>query len=111
MNTRDFIRQREKITRECKNERQRNNAMRRLVNQAGAVVVVIGGKVAGWRMKDGAMVCTKFRHKDQVSAELMLARAKASNWNHHRIPTRAYACPHCHGWHLTSQPAQYDQAA
>lgn len=111
MNTRDFIRQRALIERKHQKGSKRAAAMRRLVSEAGATVVIIAGRVAGWRMKDGAMVCVKFRHKDQASAELMLARAKASNWNGHRIPTRAYACRHCQGWHLTSQPAQYDQAA
>lgn len=111
MNVREFMKHRGRIERKYQNESQRRTAIRHLVREAGAAVVIMGGKMTGWRLKDGTIVCVKRRHKDEAGAQEEMARAHSSNWNGHRVPTRAYKCPHCHGWHLTSQPAQFDQAA
>ncbi|WP_306369114.1 hypothetical protein [Nocardiopsis sp. CC223A] len=49
--------------------------------------------------------CGKRWFKDRISAELALAAIR-----HHgrdrsdRMPRRAYECPDCRGWHLTSKP-------
>jgi hypothetical protein len=48
--------------------------------------------------------CRKTRYRDRIAAKLALARI-----HHNDEPTRpkqeqrAYRCPACKGWHLTSQ--------
>lgn len=110
MNLLEFTRKRALIERDFPQGQKRNAAMRGLVRESGASVVVAGARVAGWRLKNGEMVCAKRRHKDEASANAELDRAHSTNWNGHKIPTRTYACIHCKGWHMTSQPAHFDQA-
>lgn len=47
--------------------------------------------------------CFKFRYRDEIAAKLALAmirnQGKASRPKTER---RAYFCPECRGWHLTS---------
>lgn len=47
--------------------------------------------------------CTtgKTRYRDELGAKLALVRTARGNGN--RRETRAYRCPACHGWHLTSR--------
>ncbi|WP_441227987.1 hypothetical protein AB7813_08250 [Tardiphaga sp. 20_F10_N6_6] len=111
MNVRDFIREREKIARRFPDQSKRNAAMRRLVREAGATVIIMENKVTGWRLADGKIVCVKYRHKDQAGADAEVVRAADSNWNNHRVPVRSYQCPYCFGWHLTSQAAQFEKVA
>ena len=49
--------------------------------------------------------CRKVRFRDKVAALIALSRAdlKAKRGNTNRRETRAYRCPHCAGWHLTSK--------
>ncbi|MFI8962091.1 hypothetical protein ACIGO8_08240 [Streptomyces sp. NPDC053493] len=44
----------------------------------------------------------KARYRDEVAAKLALARIDTGHGN--RRERRAYRCPHCRGWHLTSRP-------
>lgn len=111
MNLMQFTRKRALIERDFPKGAKRAAAMRGLVREAGAAVVIMEGHVAGWRLKSGEMVCVKMRHKDQARALAELDRARSTNWNGHRVPTRAYACIHCKGWHVTSQAALFEQAA
>lgn len=47
----------------------------------------------------------KRRFRSKLDAQMALARIRGRTENEsHDIPTRAYRCPHCKGWHLTSQP-------
>lgn len=39
------------------------------------------------------------------AAELMLAARQDAPWPQ-KVPVRAYPCPDCHGWHLTSMPKE-----
>lgn len=48
------------------------------------------------------MRCRKLRYPDQVSALLALAVLQRQDKAGHN-ERRAYLCPHCHRWHLTSQ--------
>ena len=51
----------------------------------------------------------KERYPTQAQAEDVLLKAKiarALRHNEKRRETRAYACPKCLGWHLTSKEAQ-----
>lgn len=43
----------------------------------------------------------KHRYRDKIAAHLALARIDAGHGN--RREQRAYRCPDCRGWHLTSQ--------
>lgn len=50
------------------------------------------------------MRCAKHRYRDRIAA--LLALASTGRTKHERRPKyekRAYRCPTCHGWHLTSQ--------
>ena len=53
----------------------------------------------------------KQRYRNRHDAQLVLVTIKHSiaKARHYDIPTRrneqrAYKCPHCYGWHLTSKP-------
>ena len=51
------------------------------------------------------MTCRKRRYRDRVAALLALATtAKRKHARNPKQEARAYRCPHCKGWHLTSQP-------
>ena len=49
--------------------------------------------------------CTKRRYRDEQAAELALARIADAGDARDKTPQRAYRCPRCRGWHLTSWPA------
>jgi len=78
--------------------------MRQLVKRARAVIMIVNGKVVGYRMTDGSVACVKVRYPDDVRAQIDLARIRAVT-NHGYVPVRAYRCEHCSGWHLTSRRA------
>ncbi|MFC8273788.1 hypothetical protein ACFUJR_14945 [Streptomyces sp. NPDC057271] len=44
----------------------------------------------------------KARYRDELAAKLALARIDVGHGNRHEC--RAYRCPACRGWHLTSRP-------
>jgi hypothetical protein len=46
----------------------------------------------------------KRRYRDEVAAKLALSRIATFGEQRETMPTRAYPCPICRGWHLTSQP-------
>lgn len=86
----------------------RVKAMRALVNQAKAVLIHADGKVIGYQLPNGQVVCMKQRYRDQGTAETYLAMIARCDGNNQKKPQRAYACPYCHGFHLTSQ-ARYKE--
>lgn len=47
--------------------------------------------------------CAKIRYRDRISALLALSKARAQDksWRP-KLEARAYRCPDCAGWHLTS---------
>jgi hypothetical protein len=48
----------------------------------------------------------KIRYRTAVGAKLALWRIWVDRYlrgRRHRRERRVYECPHCHGWHLTSQ--------
>lgn len=47
------------------------------------------------------MSCTKVRYSNHALALAALAKVKEKSTRHEQ---RAYLCPWCHCWHLTSQP-------
>lgn len=49
------------------------------------------------------VTCKKQRFKDEIAAKLALAKIGNKNRPGSRAESRAYHCPKCKGWHLTSQ--------
>ena len=48
--------------------------------------------------------CGKRKYRDRISALLALASTTQNRKARGKDETRAYHCPICKGWHLTSQP-------
>lgn len=49
-------------------------------------------------------MCKKVRYRDEIKAKLALAQIQAKDRPHRdRVEKRAYHCPTCRGWHLTSR--------
>lgn len=47
--------------------------------------------------------CTKVKFVDEVAAEFYIAKLKKTSMRK-KTPLRAYLCPFCSSWHLTSRP-------
>lgn len=106
MNAGQFAKQRAKIERRAAGRTAFvRKAMEHLVRDAGAVVIAIRGHVVAWKMPDGGVVCVKRRYSTGVVAVADLYHIKRRARDIGHIPVRAYACPWCLGWHLTSQQA------
>jgi hypothetical protein len=101
MNRHTFARHLGRIKGSAKQQRKAREA---LVHRAHAVTIIHGGKIIGWRMPNGKVVCVKRRYSTSEAAAVDLARIRRVA-THSYIPVRAYACPYCHGFHLTSRPA------
>lgn len=104
MNVGEFVKRRARI--ELEHHRRRKGyagkAMDALVREAGAIIIIARNRVVGWRMRNGQVVCMKRRYRSESEASLELANVKRDPRTP-RIPGRFYLCPHCEGWHLTSQ--------
>ncbi len=46
--------------------------------------------------------CGKTRFRDEIAAKIAMSKIEVKS-TELKIPTRAYRCPLCSGWHLTSQ--------
>lgn len=103
MNGAQFARARALVERKPMTARRRRRALAHLVREARAAVVIVGGKEVGFRTPDGFVVCVKRRHATMEAAQAELDdihRFPTSRGAH--VPVRAYHCPACKGWHLTS---------
>lgn len=49
------------------------------------------------------MTCQKRRFRDEIAAKLALSHIDQKAGPRAKEPRRAYRCPGCKGWHLTSQ--------
>jgi hypothetical protein len=99
MRTAEFARRRARIEFESRTGRRNGKrAFRALVKRANAVTIISGGRVVGYRLKDG-VVCNRLRFTtaDQAARELFRIGTFAK---HAYIPTRAYRCDFCNGYHL-----------
>jgi hypothetical protein len=48
-------------------------------------------------------MCSKIRYRDHIAAKLALAKLKHTDGSGRaKLEARAYRCPFCRGWHLTS---------
>lgn len=79
-------------------------ALCQLVQRVGAATVVEGNRIVGYRMRDGSMACSKVRYVTAADAATDLKRIALLPTGGHK-PVRAYSCPWCRGFHLTSRPA------
>ena len=108
MNAGQFIKRLAMIKAEKSNSRRfQRRAMKMLVREAKAERILIGEKLAGWRLPGGKVVCRKRRYREEEHAAAALAEIQAHPLTE-RVPTRFYHCPLCRGFHLTSQPPQAD---
>lgn len=49
-------------------------------------------------------MCAKRRYRDKIAAKLALASIQADDSSARpKTERRAYRCPRCRGWHLTSK--------
>jgi hypothetical protein len=104
MNARDFARHRARITRENHGRgRKYTRALAHLISDARAALVVMDRKVVGYRLPTGEMVCVKERYTSEPQALKAMERIQANIEAGRRAPVRVYPCPHCRGFHLTSQ--------
>jgi hypothetical protein len=104
MNATQFAKRRGRIEHQANRPHAwRVKAMQQLVNEARAVVVVIGRRVIGWKLPDGQVVCAKARFINADAADDQLLQIARTDGVRPKRPVRAYACPFCAGWHLTSQ--------
>lgn len=111
MTAAEFARQRARIERHANGRRKyHERAMRHLVRDAGAALVIMDRKIVGYRLPNGQLVCVKERFYSEHQAQKALQRIEARQ-QVGRVPVRAYACDHCGGWHLTSQPKQIIKVA
>lgn len=110
MNATEFARRRGRIEHQPgKSHSWRVRALRGLVNDARAILMHADGKVVGYQLPNGQTVCMKQRYRDEERALAYLAMITRCDGNTQKKPQRAYPCPICHGYHLTSQARQYKE--
>ena len=82
--------------------RWRKRAIAHVVAEAGATQVIVNGELVGWTLPAGGQVCIKRRYRDAHAANDDLVEFGRRPGTHAK-PVRAYYCPHCSGYHLTSE--------
>ena len=103
MNATQFAKRRGRIEHQAdRTHRWRTKAMRQLVNEAGAVLMVAGSRLVGWQLPNGQVVCVKARFVTEDAADDQLQQIARTDGIRTKRPVRAYHCGHCGGWHLTS---------
>lgn len=104
MNAGEFSRRKARIEQEAwrRGKGYAGKAMASLLRESRALPVNNNGKQVGWKLPNGQVVCRKRRFGTEADAMLALATAELCHRTQ-KIPTRHYLCPHCDGWHLTSQ--------
>lgn len=106
MNAATFARFMEKIERRMHGKPGRQlKAIRSMARRERAALVFTNGKLIGFRLRDGSMVCRKRRYRDEAAALVDLARIIYTSTSS-KVPVRAYRCENCAGWHLTSKQKQ-----
>lgn len=106
MNAGEFAKRRARIEHEHgRRKGYAARAMDALVREAGAIIIIVRNRIVGWRMPSGQVVCRKRRYRSEPDAMVELTNVRRDPRTP-RIPGRFYLCPHCNGWHLTSQPPE-----
>ena len=105
MNGNQFARQRALISQRIRTPAGQRKALQHLVRQAHATPLLVRGKRVAFVLPDGFVSCEKRRYNSAKDAQDDLGNIEryAKRHPNQRLPIRAYQCPHCHGWHLTSQ--------
>jgi hypothetical protein len=52
----------------------------------------------------GVKSCGKTRYRTSTQARIALEAIRRDPDKRAVRPCRSYACPYCHGWHLTHEP-------
>lgn len=52
-------------------------------------------------------MCHKYRFRDEIAAQLAIAKSRMKN-NKKRREERHYYCESCKAWHITSTPKKTD---
>jgi hypothetical protein len=82
--------------------RQGKKVLQRLVDRVGAAHIINQGRITGWRLPNGQVVCRKRRYPSDdvavIEMQLIVHRSRRG-----KVPVRAYECPICKGFHLTSR--------
>lgn len=105
MNGRKFASKRARILHRARSDRHARKAIAHLAREHGARQVHIGGKLVGHVLPGGFTVCEKRRYSSEAAAHGELDGVRAFEHLHlgRKLPVRAYACPACRGWHVTSK--------
>lgn len=106
MNAGEFAKRRARIEIANRGKGYAARAFDSLVRQAKAAIAIAGGKVVGWRLPNGQMVCKKRRYPGAEIAEGALADIHDCPRGKY-VPVRVYECPYCKGWHLTHQNREH----
>lgn len=102
MRASEFSRRRARIAHESNQaggERRRRKALRALVKRSGARPIYSRRQVIAWRMPDDSVACVWKRYRTASDA-VAEGRAIHATATHSVLPTRAYPCAFCDGWHL-----------
>lgn len=102
MNAHQFSRHRARIEDDLRSPQWKRDAFRHLLRQARVIIILAEWKVRGWRLPTGEVICIKRRYQTEGHASLVLDNIGMTSGTH-RKPVRAYPCPYCTGWHLTSR--------
>ena len=97
MNAGQFARRLAIIEHQHKRSRDyRRRAVRSLMREAKAVLIIIHGKAVGWRLPNGQIVCKKRRYRTELDAKQSLMDIQAHPMTR-KVPQRVYSCHLCHG--------------
>ena len=104
MNAGEFAKRRARIEHEAwrRSPGFINRALAALVRESEAELVIVDGKHVAWRMTNGKTICKKRRYRSEPEVLEVLAGMIHAQ-QRQKTPARSYLCPHCDGWHLTSQ--------
>lgn len=103
MNAHQFARQMMRIEQRFgSSTKQSRKALQKLVSRERAAHIIIHGKVTGFRLRDGRIVCKKRRFTSPETAVREMKHIALTS-KRTRIPIRAYQCEECQGFHLTSR--------
>lgn len=98
----EFDRSRGRIAVADRSAEWKRRAMRHLIRQSGAVEHYAGSRMIGYRMPRGDISCLKLRFSNEAAAMKNLEDCMSLSDVDRRRERRAYRCPECKGWHLTS---------
>ncbi len=98
----EFERSRGRIAVSRRSAKWKRRALKQLVRESGAVEHYAGNRMIGYRLPRGDVSCLKLRFSTELAASRNLDDCLSLSSVERRNERRAYRCPECKGWHLTS---------